>query len=240
MTQPPLLTSDLAVFLDFDGTLAGFVDDPDIVALPEGGAGRLKELTHHVGGALAVISGRSIEDLAKRIPASLHRLGGHGADHAIPHAPLPDVRSAPDKLVMQIEKAIADIKGVRLEDKGAVLAVHYRTAPERGGYLQEIISEIIDGFDDYTMQSGKMVIEAKPHFAHKGRSLKTCMGHPHFIGRLPVMVGDDATDEDAMAAAQSLGGWAVKVGDGPTCADFRLNTPQEVWEWLTQSVMNRT
>jgi trehalose 6-phosphate phosphatase len=81
-----------------------------------------------------------------------------------------------------------------------------------------------------------MVFEAKPSHAHKGRALARMMQQPPFLGRVPVMVGDDTTDEDAMRVAMDLGGWAVKVGPGASAAEYGLSGPEEVWTWLQAAV----
>ena len=63
-----------------------------------------------------------------------------------------------------------------------------------------------------------MVVEVKPAAAHKGAALRALASRPPFAGRRPVMLGDDTTDEDAIAAAQALGGLGVKVGPGDSAA----------------------
>ena len=79
-----------------------------------------------------------------------------------------------------------------------------------------------------------MVVEVKPAAAHKGAALRRLAAAPPFAGRRPVMLGDDTTDEDAIAAAQDLGGLAVKVGPGPTAARLRAPDPAAVRAWLAR------
>ena len=81
-----------------------------------------------------------------------------------------------------------------------------------------------------------MVIELKPDDANKGKALRAMCAKPLFEGRVPVMVGDDTTDEDAMQAAAELGGYGIKVGDGASCAAYRLDTPDSVWRWIRETV----
>lgn len=234
MSLPPDLSAQDALFLDFDGTLSPIRDDPDLCALPEGGAAILARLADKLGGALALISGRDVRDLSARTPGSLWRAGGHGLEICAPGKAPPEGRpEAPVGLKTAILKAISQLDGVRAEDKGAVIAVHYRAAPESGAVLIERLTPLVEAHEGYNLQHGKMVLEAKPDSANKGRALTAMMQEPPFAGRRPVMIGDDATDEQAMEAAIALGGSAIKIGDGATLAPHRLKSPEEVWSWLT-------
>jgi trehalose 6-phosphate phosphatase len=79
---------------------------------------------------------------------------------------------------------------------------------------------------------GKKVVEARPRGADKGAALRALSRLEPFAGRMPVCVGDDRTDEDAFGAAQTLRGYAVKVGSGLTTARYRLAAPADVRRWL--------
>ena len=79
-----------------------------------------------------------------------------------------------------------------------------------------------------------MVVEVKPASAHKGTALRALMTRAPFAGRRPVMLGDDTTDEDAIAAALALGGVAVKVGAGPSAAPLRAPDPAAVRAWIAR------
>lgn len=237
LTSLPFLTPEHALFLDFDGTLAPLQDDPDSVALPAGGAAVLLGLSDALSGALALISGRSVQDLAVRVPSGLWRAGGHGLDICGPDEALPaEIGSAPQGMKEQIAAIVDAVDGARLEDKGAVFAVHFRDAPTHGGALEGQLSTLLKDYDGYTVQAGKMVLEAKPERAHKGRALSHLMTLAPFKGRVPIMVGDDTTDEDAMRVARSEGGIAIKVGRGPTVADFRVIDPSVIWGWLERGM----
>ncbi len=233
----PLITQDDALFLDFDGTLAPLQDDPDAVVLAQGMDEILLACADKLNGALALISGRDLTDLSKRTPLDLWRFGNHGLRQAGPgQMPQPSDLSAPGGLKAALRDAIAGKDGVRIEDKGAVLAIHYRQAPEAETWLAETLQKTVADFEGYKLQLGKCVMEAKPLAANKGYCLTEAIKHAPFNGRRVVMFGDDTTDEDAFIAAQVAGGVAVKVGNGDTVADYRLPNVESVHQQLREFV----
>lgn len=222
-----------ALFLDFDGTLAEMGPDPDAIHLPEGFGSVLERLAMRLGGAVALISGRDLRDLARRTPSGLWRIGGHGIEVLPPGAPVPPpLPPAPETLLAPLREALHRHPGLRIEVKGPVAALHYRAAPEAGELCLAAARAAAAALAGYRVQPGKMVVEVKPEGAHKGVALRRAMEHPPFAGRRPVMIGDDATDEDAMQAALALGGLAVKVGEGASVAGWRAPDPAAVRDWL--------
>lgn len=223
-----------ALFLDFDGTLAEIGPDPDAIFLPQDTAAALGRLAARLGGALALLSGRDLRDLASRAPGAVWRAGGHGLEIAAPGDAAP--ARAPAALP---ESVLAPLRalphpGLRLELKGPVAALHYRAAPEAEAACLAAALEAAALGEGLTTQAGKMVVEVKPEGAHKGRALRAMAERPPFAGRRPVMLGDDATDEDAIAAAQALGGLGVKIGAGPSAARLRAPDPAAVRAWLAR------
>lgn len=223
-----------ALFLDFDGTLAPLQDNPDTVALPTGVAETLSLLSQEMNGALAVISGRGLSDLAKRVPQCLWRLGNHGLYSAAPFERAIEPPQTEEKLHETIQNAITQFEGVRIEQKGPVFAVHYRQAPLHAEALGHALEKTLRDFPHYNLQHGKCIYEAKPEGANKGLALTATLNIPPFAGRRPIMVGDDLTDEDAFQATQDAGGVAIKVGLGPTIANYRLSDVAAVHTMLKE------
>ena len=232
-TPPPSLSEAIALFLDFDGTLTALQSDPDAVHISDLQTDALASLSERLGNAVAVVSGRDIRDLSKRVPTSLWRAGNHGLYVCPPEVmPQDTLTPAPDSLVQSLTKVQDSFPGTRLELKGQVLALHYRATPESETDVKAAAQAVMDEHDEYKLQSGKFVLEAKPVAANKGHAVAELMKLPPFEGRTPVMVGDDTTDEDAMEAVIASGGWAVKVGTGDSLAQYRLADPAAVWNWL--------
>ena len=223
-----------ALFLDFDGTLAEIGPDPDAIGMPEATHRDLTTLAERLGGALAILSGRDLRDLARRTPAGVWRLGGHGLEVLPPGEAPPPSALRPPGTVLALVGEVAARPGVRLEVKGPVLAIHYRAAPEEGPACLAAAQAAARAVPGYVAQAGKMVVEVKPAEAHKGTALRRLMSAPPFAGRRAVMLGDDTTDEDAMAAAAALGGTAVKIGPGDSVASRRAPDPESVRAWLAR------
>lgn len=237
MIRPPLLTPQNAVFLDLDGTLAPIMDAPEIVALAPETAALLQRLAAFAGGAAAIISGRDLRDLDRRTPRALARIGAHGLECArAGEAPAPAPPPSPPRLLAALTRIVEGHPGAWLEAKGPVVAIHYRKAPHAAAAIYDEVKEAVACAPSYAAQLGKMVVEAKPSGADKGKALRAAMTAPPFSGRAAVMVGDDATDEDAFPVAEEFGGYAVKVGPGATRAKFRLESPEDVIDWVRRSV----
>lgn len=238
---PKLSLDRHALFLDFDGTLAPLQDDPDAVELPEFGAATLLALQKRLTGAVVLISGRDIRDLSLRTPLALMRAGGHGLEICKPGEAPPSQPDAiaPD-ILSKVETIIDPLEGVRVEEKGPVLAVHFRQNPDAESELVKSLTALGESIDGYKAQHGKMVIELKPFRANKGIALRSILGTEAFADRIPVMVGDDVTDEDAMRTAIELGGYGIKVGPGTTLAEYRFDDPKGVWAWLRSIIDEHT
>lgn len=221
-----------ALFLDFDGTLAEIGPDPDAISLDPATARSLERIARKLDGAVALISGRDLRDLARRTTDAVWRLGGHGLEIVAPGDPLPEPTAQMPQAALARLRDIAERDGVRLEIKGPVAALHYRAARDAGAACLAAAERAMAVYPGSVVQAGKMVVEIKPAGAHKGVALRARMAAPPFAGRRALMFGDDTTDEDAIAAAQDLAGIGVKVGKGESGARLRTPDPAAVRAWL--------
>lgn len=223
---------DEAYFLDFDGTLADLVDDPDAAYAPFGLAGVLTSLSRACGGAVAIVSGRPVACLDKRVPTTLWRVGGHGAEIAAPGETAPQGADLPDEICEAARFLEQSYPGVRIETKPTGLAVHYRAAPHAESACREALSQAVKRLSGFEVQEGKCVVEARPSGADKGVALKALMERAPFKGRRPIAVGDDLTDGAMTRMAVELGGKAFSVGADLPGAVRRFTAPVEVRAWL--------
>jgi trehalose 6-phosphate phosphatase len=231
---PALDPSRTALFLDLDGTLAPIAHEPDAVVPSPELTRLLKSAALRLHGRLAVISGRSLEDIDRILEgavtpaAAVHGLVRRNAKGAVltlpPHPGLNFARDSLDRLT--------DRRGILLEDKRLALAVHYRKAPEAEEAVL-LACRNIAATTGLVLQLGRMVAELRTPGADKGDSVRAFMAEQPFAGALPVFVGDDLTDEDGFAAAAALGGYGVLVGDDrDSAARHRLPDVEAVLGWL--------
>lgn len=238
--EPPPLRAECALFLDIDGTLLDMAATPDSVRVDQAIAALLPALVYRLGGAAALITGRTIADADKLfagvgLPVAgqhgLERRGADGVLHTHGEGP-PGYGWLHGELVHLVERH----DGLWLEDKGATLALHYRQAPGLASYVHRTVRALVATSGaagaDWRLQPGKGIVEIKPAGRDKGAAILDYMAETTFAGRLPVFVGDDQTDESGFAAVALLGGWAVKVGPGLTHAEFRLRDVNAVRRWL--------
>ncbi|WP_343714923.1 trehalose-phosphatase [Inquilinus sp.] len=230
--------SGLALFLDVDGCLIDLAERPEDVVVPAGLPGDLQRLSARVGGALALVSGRAIADLDRLFPSlSLPTAGQHGLEwRAVPSGPIERVpvnRAVLDRLAGALTEFAAARPGLRVEPKGAAVAIHYRQAPALGPEVIALARDLMAGAPGWHALAGKMVVELKPDGVDKGAAVERFLTLPPFAGRRPLAAGDDVTDEDSFAAALRHDGIALQVGDRePTVASRRLPDPAAMREWI--------
>ncbi|KQT54658.1 trehalose phosphatase [Aureimonas sp. Leaf454] len=240
MAIPPLLDPGAdALFLDFDGTLVGFADDPAAVRLEPGVLDVLTALQRHVSGAFAIVSGRRIDDLDRFLaPLAFAAAGVHGLEQR--PEPGGDVRrltgpQALDRLRSALWPGLVASPLLELEDKGTALVLHSRRHPELGPLAEDLMRQAVGDEDGFVVLHGKNVVEVHLAGMDKGRAVDIFCQNAPFAGRRPVYIGDDATDEFALRVVRKAGGVSIKVGLGDTDAQFRLGDVPDVHRWLSES-----
>jgi trehalose 6-phosphate phosphatase len=231
-----------AILLDIDGTLLDLARTPREVWVPPGLAATLHALHERTNGALALVSGRSLNDIdlifaPERFPA----IGGHGAEMRLSVDSEAVATHAPpmDPELKRRLAAIARLSpGILLEDKGYSLALHYRLAPHAEKAIYEAVSLIRADLPNAPIEvlPGKCVCEIKPAGFDKATGVRELMRHEPFLGRRPIFIGDDVTDESVFAAMPDLGGIAFSVGRRAHGVAGQFDEPSHVRAWLLRLV----
>jgi trehalose 6-phosphate phosphatase len=240
LLPPPSLDGCSAVFLDVDGTLLEIADRPDRVQAPSALPVLLGDLARRRGGALALVSGRPVHQLDRLFfpwcgaAAGLHGIERRRADGTIDRRIDGAAAAALDRIRPRLLSLASDRSGLILEDKQATLALHYRAAPERADELLAVARSLQrEAGTALRLIAGKMVVEFQPRSADKGRTIAAFLDEPPFLGRRPVFVGDDVTDEDGFAEIARRGGIAIRVGPpAETHARYGLPSVSAVLAWL--------
>ena len=242
MTLPreghPPFSRDWCLFLDIDGTLLEYKDRPEDVVVDSALRSLIGSLTANCDGAVALISGRAIDDVERLFaPLRVTVAGLHGVEHRDARGVIH--RHPMDEQAMlsaraHLEQVAAQNPGLFFEDKGLNLALHYRTAPASGDIAQAAIRAAArDLGHRFEIQQGKMVWEVKPSGYDKGTAIDEYLDDPPFKGRTPVFVGDDLTDEVGFELVNVRGGHSIKVGTGRTRATWRLPEAKAVRGFLS-------
>src|SRR5476649_393076 len=227
-----------AILLDIDGTLLDLAPTPREVWVPPGLAATLKRLLHQTSGAMALVSGRSLNDIDLIFaPEIFPAVGGHGAEMRISTDNEAVAAHAPpmDKELKRRLAAIARLSpGILLEDKGYSLALHYRLAPHAEKAIYEAISLIRADLPNAPIEvlPGKCVCEIKHSGFNKASGVIELMSHAPFKGRRPVFIGDDVTDETVFAIMPEFSGVAFSVGRRARSVAGHFDEPRDVREWL--------
>lgn len=221
-----LSRSRTALFLDFDGTLTEIVDDPGAVRWASGDTARLNQLAEHLSGAIAVVSGRGLDDLGGHLSGFSGILcGGHGSEMAGNGIGFERVSSDPAELVAEAKSFAARHDGVWVEEKSAGFTMHYRQNPEAGDRVRDFGRVLTAEEADFDMHPAKMAWEIRSAHHSKAGAIEALMKTEPFLGRRPVFAGDDTTDFDAFPLVKQLGGLTIALSAPEEEADLHFGTP---------------
>lgn len=235
LPPPPARLPRPALFLDLDGVLAPLAETPDAVVPDPRRTAALKAVAERLGGRVAIVSGRTIHEVDRisetaPAPASgVHGLERRRADGSLHRAtPAPEVRAA----VAAFETFARVRPGMIVEDKGVSAGLHFRGAPGEAAAAMALARRLaLD--TGLTIQPGNLVVELKTPGTDKGTAVTAFMAEAPFAGAVPVMLGDDLTDEHGFRAAAALGGFGVLVGPPrATAARYGLPDVEAVLDWL--------
>jgi trehalose 6-phosphate phosphatase len=225
---PPL--RGCAVFLDIDGTLLNLAATPAAVMVPPQLHALLHQLAGKVKGALALISGRSLADIDRLFGPGLSVAAEHGA--VLRDASGAIIESLTENnallpLLAPLRAAVAAHPGALLEQKHFGLVLHWRAAPALAVPLTALATALAAPHAELLLQPAHEALEIRLRGPGKAAALDRFMRSPRFAGRRPVFIGDDLTDEPAIALAAARGGCGLHVG-----RDFG-GSPAAVLGWLS-------
>lgn len=235
---PPAASLDWSYFLDVDGTLIDIAETPDAALVDAALLELIARLHYASGGAVALVSGRALSDLDRRLGTlQLPLAGQHGLERRDAAGRL-WIHAAPPAAKYAIKEALAPVMqrhpSLLLEDKGLTLALHYRQAPGLAEFVRRLMTQLASGAGaELEVQHGKCVAEVKPAGIDKGTAVIEYLAEPPFQGRRPVFIGDDLNDEHGFAQVNQSDGISIKVGEGVSCARYRLPDVPAVRRWLT-------
>ena len=225
-----------ALFLDFDGVIAEIAPTPDAVEVPDARARIIAAWREASGEAVALVSGREIDDLRSVFPAYDGAIsGGHGAETEMPggereraDADIEAAKECGDAM----EAFAAARPGLLFERKRAGGVLHYRRDPGQEHAAWAMVEALIEGRPGLEAQPAKMAVEVKPSGFSKGSVIEALMERQPFQGRTPIYVGDDTTDEAAFRVVNAMDGLSIKIGEGPTEAKHAFTSAARLFAWL--------
>ncbi|MEP7454977.1 trehalose-phosphatase [Phyllobacterium sp. SB3] len=235
----PISLHEWAVFLDIDGTLIDLASTPTGIVIPEELPAQLKALSGLVDGAMALVTGRSVESVDSMFaPYQCTVAGMHGSEVRGPSGNISRKmidRTALDQARQELEKLTSRWPQTIIEDKGLAIAMHYRLVPEAERAVQATMSTIHSRLGEgWKLQSGKMVVELLPSGTDKGSAIADFMSMPPFKGKKPLAIGDDLTDEAMFHFVNASNGCSVRVGEAlfQSDAQHKVQSASEVRTWI--------
>lgn len=244
----------IILFLDYDGTLVGFKDDPEQVKTPADVIGLIGQLRSDPTYEIIIITGRTLKDITSKIPIhQIHYAAVHGLH--IQHVDGTEtimnkadkIQSTLSKIKKQAQIAFSDEPNIRIEDKSFTLAFHYRMLSNKEKQsakkrFNAIANDIIDT-NEIELLKGDNVIEVRPQGWNKGTTVSYFLDHyQEDIPTLPIYIGDDTTDEDGFGILHDPA-ITIIVKNGTTrntSASYWVHNPDDVVQFLSQLVASST
>ncbi|MGI9203817.1 MAG: trehalose-phosphatase [Woeseiaceae bacterium] len=245
LPHPPQIDAHTsALFLDVDGTLLELEEYPEDVRADLKLLDMLSAIAEKLGGALALVSGRSLKEIDRIFyPKIFAASGEHGAETRDDRGCILTIPGTPiDALITEDVVAFARTNELLLENKQHGIALHYRQNPEFEDACRRLMQSVLAELpEEYRLIDGKMVFEITRRVHNKGDAVKTLLDMAPFHGRSPIYVGDDVTDEDGFKAANDLAGTSVRIGQSDsTVARYAIDDVSTARAWLSQTIHAET
>lgn len=224
-----------ALFLDLDGTLADIAPVPHLAVVAPEIAAAVRDLAARLDGALAIVSGRTLEDIdALMQPLRLPAAGMHGCVMRDWQGSIRTAGGAQD--IAETRQILRDrlgkSPGILIEDKGPAIAIHYRLRPDLGDVVLQTAAEAVAPYPFLKLVPGRKVVEILPASVSKGAAIRALLKSAPFRDRKPIFAGDDVTDEDGFAAVNEAGGLSIKIGLGASQAQYRFLSAATFRDWI--------
>lgn len=240
----------LALFLDFDGTLAPIADTPTKAVLIPQNKILLQKLSQISNYHITIVSERSLQDLKSKvnIPNIIY-IGNHGLEMEwglitfesfIPHY----AKEAIQRIKGELLRRLSLIKGVIVEDKKLTLSLHYRLVNDADVHeLKTIFFEVCRHYlaeEKILICNGKHVLEVRPFAPWEKTNALAWIMKKHQESEkkniFPIYIGDDKTDEETFVQLKNIGGLTIVVGKQNSHAEYYVNDTSEV-TWVLEAIL---
>ncbi len=217
MNDVPTVQNPL-LMLDYDGTLAEVVDNPDEAHPHEEVPDLLTRLNE--AHPVYIVTGRTADDLSTLLHVEgLRVIGVHGMEEGVLGGEVtPSVSEEDLETLEEVRRDFPELKGLKVEDKRSAIAFHYREVSDEG--REKLESWASQQPKNLSRLWGKNVLELRPEGYSKGRAVERLV--KEHSDKKPVFIGDDTTDEEAFEVLALDTGLSIKVGQGETKAQARL------------------
>jgi trehalose-phosphatase len=242
--------SKVALFLDYDGTITPIVKRPDEALLSPESRKVLQKLKNSKNIIISVVTGRSLKDIKKLVGVKdIYYAGSHGMEIALAKRDyiLPGARAVKPLLKTisaEFKDKLKGVKNFKIENKGIVLAFHYRQVDKRHiRRFHSVFKQVTTAYIRSGMiksARGKKVLEVRPAIDwDKGKYCRYLLNKLSSPAKriLPVYIGDDVTDEAAFKALRGSGITIFVKGEKKSsCAEYYLDSPAAVLHFLKMLV----
>lgn len=225
-----------ALLFDFDGTLVDIAPTPDAIKVGHRDKALLEGLVKRHHGAVSIISGRNLREIEHYLDGFEGTIsGGHGAELRHDGKMLAGIDCDHERLE-QIKAALMEFviidPRVLAEDKSHGMVLHFRQHPYLEDEVRSFLDRTVGDDPEFEILPAKMAFEIKPKGISKATAIERILSFREFDGLNVLYAGDDVTDEAGFALINDLGGITIKVGDGPTQAQYRTGSPSSFKKWL--------